>query len=428
MKFWLILLGIWGFVLTSTLRAQTSDEVVDRIMAIVGDQVILESDVFEYARNAAAQQNPELLRDPTKFQALELDVLREMINQKVLLVKAKEDTITVESRAVDRELENRLQSIVQSFGSEERVEKEYGQPISRLRRSYRPLVEEALIIEKMRQEYFSQITITRNEVEQYFKDHPEVFPPMQDGVLLDHILRELKGNTGAEQRARNLADSLYTAIKAGASFDSLAGEFSDDPGSAKKFGSVGWTEPGSLINEYENAAEALQIGEISRPIKSLYGYHLIRLEDRKDTRVLSSHILITTKVNPEDEQVMVDSLNAWRNRILGGISFQSAAREASDDLQSSTRGGSLGWLDVAEMPEDFKMAIDTLETGEISKPFKTQYGYHLVQLRNRRSARALTLDQDWETIYQRALNAKLEREYDRWLGELKERYYIEIKK
>lgn len=375
----------------------------------------------------ALQQGGDIIKDQDKFAKLRQDVLQEMINQKVLLEKAREDSITVEPREVDRELKNRLQLIVQNAGSEQKVEEIYGMPMNRIRRDYRPVIEEGLLVEKAKQEHLRDMAITRSEIEQYFKDHPEAFPPLKDAVELGHILREVGSSGSAEERAKAQADSIYNAIKDGTPFDSLAYQLSDDKASGKKYGHIGWTEKGDLLSDYENAAYALKVGEISRPVRSRSGFHIIRLDDRKDEQISTSQILIQVKVTAQDEQPAADSLKAIRQKIIDGQPFEDAARSYSQDLESANRGGYLGWFALDEMPADFRAAVDSLNSGDISQPFRTQYGYHIVRLLSRREAHSVNLLQDWELVAQKALAAKKEKEYQRWLTELKSRYYIEIK-
>jgi peptidyl-prolyl cis-trans isomerase SurA len=418
----LILGLLWGF----SAPAQDTTNVIDRIVAIVGNQVILESEIFQNAQTIALQQGLEPSRDPAKFQSLQQDVLKEMINQKILLVKAKEDTIKVEPREVDRELDNRIQVIVQNLGSEAQVEKAYGMPISRIRREYRQMVEDGLIVERVKQSRLRDVVVTRNEVVEYFKSHQDEFPPMKDALEIAHILKQV-GMEAADRRARDRADSIFQAVKAGASFDSLAIALSDDPTTARNRGNIGWTERGDLMSTYEDAAFALKVGEISRPVRTRSGYSIIRLNDRQEEKIQTSHILIISHLQAEDEGPLFDSLKVIRESIINDLSFEDAARNFSQDLESAGRGGYLGWFALDEMPEDFRAAVDTLSEGQISEPFKTQYGYHIAKLISRREAHTLTLEQDWEMISQRVLSAKKEREYVRWLDDLKSRYYIEIK-
>jgi peptidyl-prolyl cis-trans isomerase SurA len=407
-------------------RAQDTTGVIDRIVAIVGNQVILESEIFQNAQSLAMQQGAEVARDPVKFQKLQQDVLKEMVNQKILLAKAKDDTIKVEAREVDRELDSRIQTMVKNVGSEAKFEQAYGMPISRIRREFRQSVEDGLIVERVKQNHLREISVTRSEVEEYFKSHADEFPPMKDAVEIGHILKQV-GQEAADTRAKARADSLYQAIKGGTSFDTLAVHFSDDPTTAKNHGDIGWTQKGDLMSAYEDAAYALKVGEVSRPVHTRNGYSIIRLDDKKEEKIQTSHILIMSKVQPEDESPLVDTLLAVRAKITAGMPFEEAARNYSQDLESAGRGGYLGWFALDEMPADFHAAVDSLKEGQISAPFKTQYGYHITKLLSRREAHALNLDQDWEMISQRVLAAKKERDYTRWLDDLKSRYFIEIK-
>jgi peptidyl-prolyl cis-trans isomerase SurA len=417
-----IILSLW----ISSGQAQDTTNVIDRIVAIVGNQVVLESEIFQNSQAIAMQQGMNPARDPAGFQKLQQDVLNEMVNQKIMLAKAKEDTIRVEPREVDRELENRIQMMIKNVGSEAKVEEAYGMSLNRIRREFRQSVEDGLIVEKVKQSHLRGVSVSRSEVEQYFKDNTDEFPPMKDAVELEHILRQI-GSESADARAQARADSIYQAIKTGASFNDLAKKLSDDPTTSDKHGSIGWTEKGDLMGSYEEAAYALKVGELSRPVRTRNGYSIIRLDDRKEDKILTSHILIVSRVQPEDEGPVVDSLQVIREKISNGMPFEEAAKNYSQDLESAGRGGYLGWFAVEEMPEDFKAAVDTLQEGQISEPFKTEYGYHLARLLSRRDAHTLTLDQDWEMISQRVLTAKKEKEYKRWLDDLKSRYYIEIK-
>lgn len=412
---------------TAFSRAQSPADVVDRLIAIVGDEIILESEVYQNAQSLALQQGLNVLRDPSRFQNLKEDVLREMINQKVLLAKAKEDSVFVEAREVERELENRLQQIIQNVGSEEKLEELYGYSIRRIRRDFRSTVEEGLLVEKVKFGYLQDIRVTRSEIEQYFHNHPDEFPAMKDAVEISHILREAGSAGLADARTLERADSIYNAIKEGASFDSLATAISEDENTVKNNGRIGWTEKGDLLSSYENAALALQPGEVSRPVQTRYGYHIIRLDDRREDKILTSHILIKLKVTEEDEHPVIEYLQEVREEILAGRSFEEAAREHSHDLETANRDGYLGWFSLEEMPQNFRTEVEKLEIGQISQPFKTQYGYHIVKLLNRGEARLITLDQDWELISQRVLIVKREEAYEAWLEKLKARYYIEVK-
>jgi peptidyl-prolyl cis-trans isomerase SurA len=416
-----------SLLLTNLSAAQDSGDIVDRLIAIVGEEIILESEVYQNAQSIALQSGKNILSDPQEFQKLREDVLAEMINQKVLLAKAREDSVTVEDREVDRELENRLQMIIQNVGSEAKLEELYGYSIRRIRRDFRSTVEENLLVERVKYRFLQNIQVTRSEIETYYREHPEDFPEMKDAVEIAHILRETGSAGLAEARAMTTADSIYEAIKEGASFDSLAIHLSEDKSTAKNAGDIGWTQSGDLVSDYEDAAFALEVGEISRPVRTRFGYHIIRMDDLREDRINTSHILIIPQPSDEDELPVIGLLEQVRADIIAGLSFEDAAQQFSQDMESAGKAGYLGWFSLEEMPADFREGIQDLPADTLSHPFKSQYGYHLVKVLNRRAARPLSLDQDWELIAQQVLNAKRERAYTEWLDELKSRYYIEIK-
>ncbi|TKJ41858.1 hypothetical protein CEE37_04630 [candidate division LCP-89 bacterium B3_LCP] len=425
----LFILIAYTFTLVAfnTGKTQSSGDVIDRLIAIIGDEVILESEVFQNAQTIALQQGQHVLRDPEKMDQLKTEVMQEMINQKILLAKAREDSIVIDSREIDRELENRLQSIIQNVGSEEKLEELYGYSIRRIRREFRSVVEEGLLVDRVKYAYLQDIRITRAEIEQYFRDHPDEFPQMEDAIEIAHILRETGSSDAAEARASAFADSIYETIKAGESFDSLVVKVSDDQTTVPLGGAIGWTERGDLIASYEEIAFALQPGEISRPVLTRYGYHIIRLDSRREEKIHTSHILIVPEQVEDDDLPIQDFLLSLSTQLTEGKPFEELAEEHSHDLESAKNGGYLGWFALEDMPVEFKESLKDLPAGEISQPFKSQYGYHLVEVLSRRDARAITLDQDWELVSQRTLAAKRELAFTNWLSDLKERYYIEIK-
>jgi len=143
------------------------------------------------------------------------------------------------------------------------------------------------------------------------------------------------------------------------------------------------TQRGDLLSDYENAAYALKVGEISRPVRSPAGFHIIRLDERKDEQIATSHILIRIKATTDDERPIVDSLKIIREAILAGQSFEEAARTNSAGSADCAARRLPGLVWPGGHAGRFRAAVDTLEIGEISQPLKTQYGHHLIKLRNR---------------------------------------------
>jgi len=405
-----------------------SQEVLDRIVAVVDDQIILQSELLQYAYSLAVQMGIEPRQQPDKFGRLREGALESLIAQKVLLTKAQEDSVTVEQRQVDQVLEERLKTMTEQLGSEEKVEEYFGQPLRKVRRTLRDNIEEGLLVRTLQQRKFREIKLSRREVEDFYHAMQDSLPGVKAAVHLRHILLNIAAGEAAVQAARAKIDTLLKRARNGEDFAGLAKAYSEDPGSAAKSGELGFIQRGDFVREFEEAAFALQPGEISGVVRTQFGFHIIQLIDRRGEKINARHILIQLATSSNDEKDTESFAGRLREDILAGkISFEEAAKKYSTDQTTNEKGGDLGWfeLDQLQVPA-FREAAKTLQPGEISPPLKTQYGFHLVRLEERRDPRQFTLEQDWQQIQEIALNAKNEKEFQNWVNTLKKQMYIRV--
>jgi peptidyl-prolyl cis-trans isomerase SurA len=175
-------------------------------------------------------------------------------------------------------------------------------------------------------------------------------------------------------------------------------------------------------------AYALSENEVSDIVQTQFGYHIIKLMERRGEQIRTCHILIRLTPSENDEREVIAELKEIRQKILDGASFDSMAVKYSDDENVAEDKGNLGvWeVDNLALPA-FKQVVATLQPGEISEPFKTEFGYHILKLNSRQEARSLSLDSDWEQIQQMALNYKIEQEYLKWIQNIKKEIPIEYK-
>lgn len=408
--------------------AAQAQEVLDQIVAVVGDQIILQSELLQYTYQLAFQMNIDARQQPEKFNQLRQGALESLIAQKVLLTKAKEDSITVDPRQVDQVLDERIKAMVTQLGSEEKVEEYFGQPVRKVRRSLRDGIEEGLLVRTLQQRKVHEIKVSRREVEEFYNTMKDSLPGIKASVHLSHILLSIVAGNDATQAARAKIDSLLIRARSGEDFAALAQTYSEDPGSAQRGGELGFIERGDFVPEFEEAAFALQPGEISDVVHTQFGFHIIQLIDRRGEKVNVRHILIRLTTTAEDEKKSEDFARQLREDILTGkISFEEAAKKYSTDQTSREKGGDLGWFELDQLQvQAFREAARTLQSGEISPPLKTQFGYHLVRLDERREPRQYTLPDDWHQIQEMALNYKAEQELQKWLDSLKKQMYIRV--
>lgn len=423
-----IFLLAFGFGFIGPLWAQNG-EVLDRIIAVVDDQIILQSELVNLALTFAYQLNVDPQKEPEKFEEVRRNTLQNLINQKVLYTKAIQDTIEIEERQVDSVLEEQLQQLVNRLGSEEKVEELYGMSLREIRKEFRPEVRQRLMVEALQMKKMQGITVSRREVEEFYATMKDSLPKLPEQVKLRHILVQPKPSPGAEQRALARVDTIRSLLHSGADFAEVARQYSEDPGSAKRGGDMGFAKRGDFVPEFEEVAFSLKPGEISDIVKTEFGYHLIQVLERRGEKIHVRHILTRLQITPEDERRTVEQLLEVKKKIESGeTTFEEAARQLSEDPNSAQNGGDLGWFKIDEFQlEAFRKAVEELEVGEISDPVKTQFGYHLILLEDRRPERALSLEEDWEQIEQWALDAKRRREFQAWLKDLKKDVYIEIK-
>lgn len=421
----IIAITVSALAFAAGVHAQES-QVVDRIIAVVNDEIILESEVLQYVQDIVLR-NRDAYRTERKIQRLREQVLDELINQKILLAIAEDDTnITVEDRQVDMTLDERLNQVIREVGGEEELVEYYRKPIRQIRRDFREQVRNSLLIESVRSSRMSKVTITKAEVEQFYERVEDELPKIPERVRLSHILIEIKPSEEAQRRAKAKADSLFQQLMLGADFDSLAMEHSDDPASASKGGLIGTTQRGDLVPEYESVAYNLEEGEISEPVRTRFGYHIIRLNWRRGEKINTNHILVMLQASEQDEQRAVENARLLYDRILAGEEFARFAKEYSDDKETAMDGGDLGWYELDSMPEQFKRVAKDLDVGDVSRPFKSQVGVHLLKMTDHEQSRPFDLNRDWERISQMTLREKQEAEYAEWIEEKRNEVYIEI--
>ena len=418
------LIGVLIVMVMSPLAGQ---EVLDGIVAIVGEEIILRTELQQMTQQYAMQMSIPAT-DTERFEELKESLLQELIYEKVMLAKAKEDTIEVEDDRVDMELEAQIARLIQQLGSQERLEETFGAPLAKIKRDYREEFRKRLIVRAVREQKAREIKISRREVEQYYETVKDSFPEMPPEAKLRHILLEIRPGGEAHAAAVARMREIQDRLRQGESFEDLATTYSEDEGTAKVGGNLGFVERGTLFPSFEAAAFQLEDGAISDIVESPVGLHLIQLIEKRGDKARLRHILLRLGATTTDEDQVLESITELRNQILGGEDFADVAREHSVDESTRERGGDLSWLPLENLTiPEFKAAIDTLMPGEISMPFKTAFGYHIAKLEDRREARKISLDTDWENIQGQALMVKQEKVLKEWIEDLKKNIYIEIK-
>jgi len=403
-----------------------SQTVIDRIAAVVGKEIITLSDLNLTIQSMAMQNridpNGPGLRDK---------VLDGMINEKLILAQAIEDSVVVTNDEVTDRLDRQIKMLIQQAGSEQRLEEAYNMPITRMKRDFRELIRNQLMVEKIRQTRQASISVTRREVEEFYDAHRDSLPTIPKEYELSHIFIKPKPDTSVIQAVLAKATLVRDSILAGGDFSAFAKRYSTDPGSASAGGDLGWFRRGVFEKEFEEAAFSLKDSEISMPIRTTYGYHVIQLVERRGESVHTRHILFSIQQSKADDDSTIAQLERLRVRALAGESFTALARQYSEDQETKDVGGDLGKIGVDQIEASFLDVLKPMKPGEISGPVKvpigTSYGYHIVWVRSISQEHAMNLNDDYRRLEQFALQFKVNDNFQKWVEEMKKNIYWEKK-
>jgi peptidyl-prolyl cis-trans isomerase SurA len=423
-----ILAAVAAVCLTITAGMAVEGEAIDRIAAIVDNEIILESELYQYLQYNAGSQEALSRLSQAQADSLKKLILEDLIDQKVLLAKAREDTLQVEAKDIDRELDARLKTLVQQAGGQDRLEQYYGMPLAKLKREFRPLVEQSLLIDKLKQEKLHMVQVTPSDVQKFWETYKDSIPPLKDAMRIAHVLLPDQLSETSRQGTIQKADSVRALITSGAvTFEEYASKYSDDPASKSRGGKLGQTNRGDLVPEYESAAYALETGQISQPVVSPFGVHLIRVDERTGEKITTSHILF--HILPTS----ADTLATWQRAdsiivaVRGGADWDKLVKKYTADTKTADKGGDLSWFAPEELPEEFKAPLADLKAGQVTEPVRTQFGLHVVRLSDRQFARPVTLADDPERIQRMTLAKKQDEVFKKWVQELRKKTYVEIK-
>ena len=402
-------------------------QVLDKIIATVGREIVLQSDV-EGRIAMFMQQNPKVNpNDPE----LKKQVLESLINERLMVTKAVEDSIVVTDEEINQSLDFMMQNIVQTYGSEKRVEDLYGMSVSRIRKNYREEVRKQLLVERLQQQRFMGMKCSNREVEDFYNQYRDSIRAIPASVELSHIVKHIKPSVDAKEEVKKLALRIRDSIIKGIDFAELAKRHSGDPGSAANGGDLGWVDKGKFVAEYERAAYDLQSGETSQPVESPFGFHVIQtIEKRKDASH-TRHILLKLGGSADDKSRIEQILNELKERIEKGESFEELAKQYSDEKETQGFGGSMGVIELNRLPADLKTIVESLPEGGISKPLPymadpTKPSLHILLKKKSIAEHSPTLASDFKKIEQMAIQQKQSKAMESFLKELRASIPIQV--
>ena len=414
-------------ILLVSLQASAQVKVLDKIVAIVDDDVVLKSELDQRMEAIVAQLTQSGTQMPPE-KILEQQVLERLISERLQLTMGYDSGV----RISDEELNQAIARIAASnkISVAQYIEQValQGSSISAMRGEIR---NELTIMRVQQGKVMRRIRISEQELDNFLKSEEGRFVTSPD-VNIGQILLSISSDSNRKSidQVVGRADLLFNQIEQGADFRAIAIANSADQ-SALQGGDLGWRKMAQLPGVFIDAVEKLDIGEVSQPIRSAAGYHLIKLYERRggEEQLVEQHFARHILIKPNqirDQKTTINQLNELRKRSIAGEDFAILAKEFSEDPGSALSGGELGWSTPGMFVPEFEQTMSTIAVNDISEPFASQFGWHILQVTERRQQ-----DFSSEILRNKAQSMLRQRKYEEelqvWLQEIRDEAFIEIK-
>ncbi len=423
-----------GLILATAVVSIAQDKVVDQIVAIVGSNPILKSDIESQAIQMQAEGQ-------TTEGDIKCEILETLLEQKLLLAEAELDTnIVVTDNQINQNMDRRMKYFIENIGSEKEVEKYFNKSINQLKSDMSEMIKEQLKTEEMQNNITKKVTSTPSEVRTYFRQLPKDKIPMIGSQIEYAQITILPVITEQEDlEVKSKLREFKRRVESGENFATLAVLYSEDPGSARNGGEMDYVGRAQLDPAFATEAFNLKVGAVSKVVKSEFGYHIIQLIDKRGEKIKCRHILIRPKIDPnelEKSKSRIDSLALFIQKK--SMSWEQSAYLYSSDKSTRNNGGLVtsqrtgsSKFQMEELDPDVSKLIPDLKVGEISAPFlgmdeKQRQVYKIIKLVSRSTAHPANLQEDYQHLSEVFLGKKKEDTYRSWIAKQQSKTYIHI--
>jgi peptidyl-prolyl cis-trans isomerase SurA len=421
-KIILILILIQGslsfFSSQSNAQGQTKLDNLDKIAAIVGDKIILKSEIE--AAYADFKRENTSIDEKEKCRLIE-----DYMSQKMLVEQAVRDSVIVSDDEVESTLENRIRYFVSQYGSEERLEEMSGKTIYQLKDDYRGLFRDQLTAQRMQSQIMSSVKITPQEVKAFYQKVPvDSLPFYPSMVEVGQIVFKPSINKEVEDYAKEKLEGIRADIISGkSSFDIMAGVYSEDPGSKNNGGDLGIMGRDELVPEFAAAAFKLQNGEISPVVKTKFGFHIIQMVNRQGEKAKLRHILI----KPLITMIMASKLQF--SEAVGKYTFDDATKITGGMFTNPQTNGS--FIQTEDLDPAVALLINDMKPGTFSQPISYEDAggdklVRIIYLKNRTEPHKANLNDDYNKIQQVAFAEKQNEHLQKWIHDKIPSFYIMV--
>ena len=413
------------FLIFFTAQTFAQQQHIDGVAAIVGENIILKSDVSQVVGMTALQQGLDVSKDVDVLMKLQEGVLSSLIDQKVILEMAKLDSIEIADKDVENALDQQVENFILRAGSEDVAETMLGQSLSDFRREFWYDMRDRLITEQYQQQLIMSVNINRDGVFNFYEEYKDSLPDFPIKMKIRHLLTRIKAGEESKKNALFEIKQIRDRILNGELFSDLAKAFSDDPGSKNNGGSLGYIRRNQMVKEFETKAYTQEINSISDPIETVFGYHILETTEKSGEKIKVRHILISPEVTEKDESLAYKYALSLRDSSTNLNKFKKLVFEKSEDDQTQKIGGDLGWITPNNSPiPEISEVLGLLEIGECSRPVKTSFGYHLLWLEEVRPGGKPSLDLHWTEIEEIALNHKRMIFFKDLVSEARDKFFV----
>lgn len=427
---------IAGGLICLFLNTQAQKKNIDKVVAVLGNNIILLSDLNQQYAQYLNMGNPD---NP----GVKCEILRQILTNKLLKQQAEIDSITVDENQIDEEVDKRMRYQIQKAGGQERLEQFLNRSVLQYKDEIRPDIKEQLISRKMEAHITQDINITPLEVKKYFDSYKkDSLPDIPTEFEIGEIVMYPKLTKAEKQKFHDKIDALRLRVKSGEDFAFLAKSYSEDPGSAPEGGDLGFFDRKAMVKEFTAQAFKLKAGEVSNVFETEHGFHILQVIERRGEQVQARHILIRPQNTPASmDRIKLKADTIYKSLITKKVPFSFAASQYSDNKESQYNGGMLLYADNVTARTSFIPAdkldpkvfliADTMKVGEISSPtlFTDQSGkegYKILYLKSKIPPHKANLEQDYAKFKEYAQQDKVNRELSAWFEKKRVNTYVRI--
>jgi len=418
---------------------------LDGVAAVVNDDVVLESDVqeqlFLFLQSTSARP------DSSQADTLRHQVLDQLINEKLIAAEAKKMGITVTEAEVERQANAAIEDARKRFGGDQGLQEQLqreNMTLDKLRDKYRTELRRSLVVQKTVERQIPKRLVTEAEAEAYFKANPSRFPKLPAELRLSVIQIPVRADSASDARGRAGALAARKRILAGEKFAKVAAEVSEDPNSARAGGDLGFFTRGTMEPALEAAALEHKIGELSPPVRTPYGWHIVETLERDTVRTRTGrdslgrdgapvleahvrHVLIRVPIQDADIERAKKLTEKVKSELDKGADFAAMVRRYSKYEGEVGESGDLGFVNLGGLQPAIRAGLEPLDVGEVSAPLPNAIGFNLFKVTGKKPERAYTLDEVREELPRVVGELKFRDKYDEWVKTLRAKASVQIR-